>query len=59
MTKKQTSQKISSKAARYMRMTDDEFWALATAKPIGERKPFFDDIRSMAASLLSQDEKPQ
>lgn len=57
MRKKQTSSRISAIAAKYLRMSDDDLWMLATAKPLEDRKPFFAAIRSMAASLLSQDEK--
>ena len=53
VTKKQTSAKISSKAAKYMGCTDDELYAMATDE---DRAEFFKDVRSMAASLVSQDE---
>lgn len=56
MTRKQTSAKVSKLAAKYLAMGDGEMeWAtgFATAE---KRRAFFADIRTLAASCLSQDE---
>lgn len=50
---KETSAKISSKAAKYMSRTDEQLMSLATGE---DRAEFFKDIRSLCASLVSQDE---
>lgn len=56
MTKprKETSSRISALAARYLRLDDDDM-RKEIMWPDGQ-KQVFADIRSMAASLLSQDE---
>lgn len=52
--RKKTSPRISSLASKYIRMSDEEFrrddWC--------RDEQFFAEVRSMAASLLSQDEVP-
>jgi hypothetical protein len=54
MARKQTSPKVSALAAKYLNMSDDEMWDYITA--YDDRAEFCAGVRSMAASLLSQDE---
>lgn len=50
----QTSDKISSLAAKYATMTPDRLLSLTATAEL--RRKTSDDIKSMAASLLRQDE---
>ncbi len=50
---KQTSTRISTLASRYLRMTHDQ---LKKAIADGDTEWLLTDIRSLAASLLAQDE---
>ena len=52
---KQTSDRVSSIAARYVRTTGDHLRSRITAHP-DQADATAADIRSMAASLLAQDE---
>ncbi len=56
MTKKQTSSRISTLASKYLRMSNGEMRELMLTEHMGDSDGFCADIRSMAASLLSQDE---
>lgn len=50
----QTSDRVSSLAARYARLTADNLLSMTATAPLREQAT--KDIRSMAASLLRQDE---
>jgi hypothetical protein len=57
----QTSSRVSSIAARFINFQSDDFLAIANGKPdyTGPTiRAFCDDVRTLAASCLSQDETP-
>lgn len=62
MAKKQTSQKISKIAAKYIHLQPSELYHLACKWVDTDGKgsdKFCSEIRAMAASCLSQDEKKE
>ncbi len=50
----QTSDKVSAIAARYLAITADQLMAMASME--NSRKQLAQDLRSMAASCLAQDQ---
>ncbi len=58
---KQSSSRLSTKAARYAKMPNAEMWKLVSEYSYGinsfpSADRFFADVRSLAASVLAQDE---